>query len=321
MLTGCPRGPAPGPPAPDAMDRKDLSPSRSGATPDCPAGLPADLGLGSGELHLWRFPLALPEARRAGAEALLAGDEIERLGRLRTAALRQRFLASRSGLRRILAAHLGADPQGLEFRTNRLGKPELATAAGVGSAEGVHFNLSHSGEVAVVAVHRPGRVGVDVETGGPALDPERLARRALSEEERRCWRSLPAGERRRAFLLAWTRKEAWLKAVGEGVFTGLSRVEVTLEPGAPARLLTTGREGEPAEAWTLIHLHLPAWDPGGGGEPAPSARELPVPEPPPERLELPPAAAGAEEGDGGATVGAVAVEGRPRRVRCWLWVP
>lgn len=201
----------------------------------------------SGEVHVWAVDLtAEPSAVDGGAgESLLSRDERARAERFRLVAHRRRFRASRIALRRILSLYTGVAPGELDFDYGALGKPALANRR-------LHFNLAHSGELALVAVTRDDPVGVDVERIRPSSSLPRIARRVLSAAERRRLEAVADAERPRAFYLAWTRKEALIKARGAGVFSGLERIEVTLRPGEPARLLAL-RE-EPVERWFLHDL-------------------------------------------------------------------
>ena len=161
---------------------------------------------------------------------------------------RRRFVAARSQLRRLLAAYLAAEPAGIGFSYGGQGKPRLG---GAHAASGIHFNLSHTGRRALVAVARS-PVGVDLETVRPLGDTDRLARRILSDRERRDLGKLPATARNSAFLACWTRKEAYAKAVGEGIVRTFRRFAVTLKPESEPALLR--EDGTPDPGWTILHV-------------------------------------------------------------------
>ena len=201
----------------------------------------------SGEVHVWAADLTAVSTAAApeDGETVLSGDERARAERFRFPVHRCRFRASRTALRHILSLYTGVPPAELVFDYGPLGKPVLTSRA-------LHFNLAHAGDLALVAVTREGPVGVDAERIRRSPSLPRLARRVLSPAERRRWEAVSETERPWAFYLAWTRKEALIKARGEGVFTGLRRIEVTLTPGEPARLLAL-RE-EPVERWFLHDL-------------------------------------------------------------------
>jgi 4'-phosphopantetheinyl transferase len=182
---------------------------------------------------VWAVDLTVdPEAPGPeGAEAALSQDERARGDRFRRSVHRRRFRASRIALRRLLSLYSGVAPGDLVFEYGPLGKPGLA-------GRPLQFNLAHTEDLALVAVTREGPVGVDVERIRPSPSLPRLVRRVLSPAERRRLEALPEAQRPGAFYLAWTRKEALIKARGDGVFTGLGRIEVTLTPGEPARVLS-----------------------------------------------------------------------------------
>lgn len=198
------------------------------------------LSLGEDEVHLWRLWLDAPAD---GLRHLLSADERQRADRFAHLRDRERWTVARAGLRRILAAYLRVGPRLLRFEIGPYGKPHLAPDSGL------CFNLSHSGAVALVAVARGRDLGVDVERIAPETDLEQIAPLVFSAGELAEWTGLPQEQRRQGFFDAWSRKEAFIKAVGQGVSFGLQRFDVTLAPGAPARLLRV--EGGTAADWSL----------------------------------------------------------------------
>lgn len=181
---------------------------------------------------------------------VLSPDERERTGRFATDELRRRFVTGRAVLRQVVGECLGCDGASLVFRYGPKGKPELDGPHG----GGLHFNLSHSGGVGLIAVAKGFPVGVDVERLGRKSDVQQIAKRFFTADESARLEALPEGERASAFLNLWTRKEAWLKAMGGGVGEGLNRVEVTFLPGEPARVLRVADEPVWAEGWRLVEL-------------------------------------------------------------------
>lgn len=206
--------------------------------------------LGEGEAHVWSISL------RAGAEELsrltgaLQPSELARAERFRFEHLRIRFLAGRASLRLLLGQYLDRPAREIGFVNGPHGKPELA--AGPGSAC-VHFNFSNSENLGLLAVTRVGSVGVDVEQLRPVRDAQALVARFFSPRENREFSALPEAEQPAAFFNLWTRKEALLKATGEGIAHSLNQVEVTFRRGEPARLLALPR-GESPDRWCLKHL-------------------------------------------------------------------
>jgi 4'-phosphopantetheinyl transferase len=203
------------------------------------------------QVHLWSLSLNLPAAALAQAASLLTPHEAERAARFRFAGGRHRAIAGRGQLRAVLGHCLGADPAGLEFSYGPQGKPALA---GVWSRSGWHFNLAHSADLALLAVTRAGPVGVDVERLRPLTYAGQVVSRFFSPREDAAFRVLPEDQKPDAFLRLWTRKEAWLKATGEGITQSLGRVEVSFLPGEPARLLSLPEGPAALCRWRLHEL-------------------------------------------------------------------
>ena len=176
-----------------------------------------------GQVHVWSARVGAPQP---ALEDLLPADELERLDRL----VRARPLVALSLVlrRSVLGSYTGEEPSRLRFEEGPHGKPVLS------GSPPLRFNVSHSGDVAVLAVARDRDLGVDVERVRPQLDWPRLARRVLAEGERAELDSMPEGSRRDAFFRLWTCKEAWAKASGRGLGAGLARIELTLAGGDPA---------------------------------------------------------------------------------------
>jgi 4'-phosphopantetheinyl transferase len=128
------------------------------------------------------------------------------------------------------------------------GKPLLAAAH---AGAGIDFNVSHSGGIVAVAISRAGAVGVDVEAIRPVDDRDELARRVFTVDERARLQALPPETRDEAFFTGWTRKEAFVKALGEGLSHPLDQVDVTLAPGDAARVLRVAGDAAAAARWTI----------------------------------------------------------------------
>lgn len=207
-----------------------------------------------GEVHLWRIPLDRNPGGVARAAALISPDEIERMLRFRFDVHRERFALRRAGLRIILARYLDIEPGRLGFTCSPRGKPEISSPDG---DPGLRFNLSDSEDLALVGVVPQRRIGVDVEYARPVREMDSIARRHFSPREYEEYLKAPPSGRTACFYNAWTRKEAWLKARGDGLWAGLSSFDVTLAAGSEPRLLAV--RGEPAEAdrWRL-HAFTPA---------------------------------------------------------------
>ena len=198
-------------------------------------------------VHVWSAGLDLPADTLSSLAALLDGDEAVRAGRFHFERDRGRFTAARGFLRLLLGRYLDAPPAGLRFGYGARGKPFVASPAG----SPLCFNVSHSHGRALFAFARGREVGIDLEAGARLGDDwPGLVRRIFSARERGELFSLPAERQRAAFLNGWTRKEAFLKATGQGLVDGLQSIEVTLDPARPPALLAT----DPAGQWTIHDL-------------------------------------------------------------------
>jgi 4'-phosphopantetheinyl transferase len=199
-------------------------------------------------IELWTWSLAVDERAAARLAEGLGADEIVRARRFVYAQHRRRYIAAHARLRAILAGYVNEAPAALSFSVGAHGKPALAGPHG----GALHFNLSHSGDIAALGVSRVGEIGVDVEMVGGA--EEDVARRFFSAAECAALDALPPSERARGFARCWTRKEAVIKAVGEGLSIPLDSFAVSLAPDAPARILHRDGEPDAAERWTMFHF-------------------------------------------------------------------
>ena len=185
------------------------------------------------------------------AEANLSPDERARAARFHFPKHRQHFVAARGSLRMILARYLDRDPAQLEFCYSPFGKPDLAPSA---DADGIRFNLSHSQGLALYAITRDQDIGVDLEGERANIAWEDIARRYFAPSEVEALRLVPASSRTQAFLNCWTRKEAFVKARGEGLSLPLDQFEVSVAPGEPARLLRMTGNPQEASQWSFQQL-------------------------------------------------------------------
>jgi 4'-phosphopantetheinyl transferase len=210
---------------------------------------PAPARLGGDDVHVWSRRLDDGAVATAELLTVLSGDERARAERFHFERDRVRFIVARASLRQILGAYLDTAPARLAFAYGPQGKPALAWPPAF-----VTFNLSHSGELVLYALARARRVGIDVERRRPVEDVEGLAATVFAAAERAELASLPADQRIEAFLDGWTRKEAFIKAVGEGLSHPLDTFVVSLAPAAPARLVCVGDRPGAACGWSLHAL-------------------------------------------------------------------
>jgi 4'-phosphopantetheinyl transferase len=211
-----------------------------------------NLTLGHQDVHVWQASLALAPASVQYLEQVLAADERERAARFHFQRDRVRFVAAHGLLRVILGRYLGDEPGRLTFSLGSHGKPALSAPAN--APHPLRFNLSHSHDVALYAVARSREVGVDVERIRMDQDLMQLAARFFSPGEVAALRALPESILPEAFFNCWARKEAYIKAVGEGLGLDLRAFEVSLRPGEPAALLVTRHDPREASRWALHHL-------------------------------------------------------------------
>ena len=177
---------------------------------------------------------------------MLSEDEHRRAERFRAGSLRNRYIAGRGTLRMLLAQYLRIDPASFSLNYQAHGKPKLGPPW---NACGVEFNVSHSQELAVYAFTRGREIGVDVECIRPMPNAAELLERFFSPEEVQQWQQMPGERQLRTFFLGWTRKEAWLKAVGSGLSFPLNQFCVTLDD--PARVLSIRGNTDEATQWWL----------------------------------------------------------------------
>ena len=191
---------------------------------------PTKLDLAEDEIHLWRASLDLKKEALDRCSSILSQDEKVRASRFLFPHDRDHFVAARGILRELLGRYADDSPALLEFQYGERGKPALRVENGEPS---VRFNLSHSRGIAVYAFARDRELGIDLEPIRPEFSAEDIAERHFSPQELEEWHRLTPGLRAEAFFLCWTRKEAYVKARGEGLQIPLASFSVTLTPGQP----------------------------------------------------------------------------------------
>jgi 4'-phosphopantetheinyl transferase len=209
---------------------------------------PAELCLSSAEVHIWRAALDPPGSCVEQLQRSLSADELQRAARFHFPRDRRRFTVARGVLRDILSRYLGVPPVALEFCYSAYGKPALADLA---AQESLRFNLSHAHELALFAITCGREIGVDIEYLHRTTACEQIAERFFSARERASLRAVAAEMKHQAFFNCWTRKEAYIKAHGEGLALPLDQFDVSLAPGEPAALLATRGDARDALRWSL----------------------------------------------------------------------
>ena len=209
---------------------------------------PSSPSLETGTVHVWRIALNQEDEKLDGFRRTLGADELERAGRFHFEKHRRHFIVARGFLRAVVARYVESPPAALRFEYGAFGKPALE------SGHTLRFNLSHSNEVALLAVALDADIGVDVEHIRADFASEDIARRYFSRAEVEVFNSLRQEERPAAFFRCWTRKEAYIKAIGKGFSQALDKFDVTLAPGLAPALLRA--EDDDVSRWWLTDIDV-----------------------------------------------------------------
>jgi 4'-phosphopantetheinyl transferase len=212
---------------------------------------PEKLKLTSHAVHVWRAALEQPEAVLQRLSKGLSPDETARAGRFHFEQDRRHFIVGRGILRSLMAGYLGSSPAEIEFSYGPQNKPTLV--AGPGRLN-LRFNLAHSHGQALYAFTVGREIGVDLEQIRPLDDAEDIAKRFFSARDYETFMVVPAPQRLEAFFNCWTRKEAYIKALGQGLSHPLDTFDVSLTPGEPARLLAIQGDPQETSRWSLLAL-------------------------------------------------------------------
>jgi 4'-phosphopantetheinyl transferase len=205
----------------------------------------------AGEIHVWRVDLDQPDEVVQRFRGTLEDDELHRADRFHFDKDKTAFTISRGFLRHVLGRYLTTRPQALRFAYGPYGKPALN---GEHKNSSLKFNMSHSRGVALVAVSDTREIGVDVEYIRADFATEDIARRFFSPREVAAFNALSKELRVAAFFRCWTRKEAYIKAIGRGLSQPLEGFDVTLAPEAPPALLRADEDD--ASRWSLSDIDV-----------------------------------------------------------------
>ncbi|HSM54600.1 MAG TPA: 4'-phosphopantetheinyl transferase superfamily protein [Candidatus Sulfomarinibacteraceae bacterium] len=215
---------------------------------------PQPLALDTDEVHVWRAALDLPHKQEQALWALLSDDEQERAARFHFERHRRRFIAARGLLRTTLARYLDCPPRPIRFRYGPQGKPALDHQDKAGEVAHIQFNVAHSADLALIAVTRDRRVGVDLEQRRPLSDAVQIAHRFFSPLEVAAVEAATGEQQLALFFQIWSRKEAFIKATGQGLSQPLADFDVVDPAGAPtpfvrlSPIILTPR-------WRILDLH------------------------------------------------------------------
>lgn len=227
---------------------------------------PTDLVLLNDEVHVWRASLDQPAACVQRLAQTLSADERLKAERFYFERDRLHFIVGRGLLRTILGRYLGLEPSRLHFAYSAYGKPSL-DPKGFENPLGLalcyfdwaqyRFNLAHSHGLALYAITREREIGVDIEYVRPIAKADQIVEQFFSARERAVFCTLSASQKPEAFFNCWTRKEAYIKAIGDGLTQPLDQFDVSLAPGKPAKLLSAAGDLQASRRW-FIHALTPA---------------------------------------------------------------
>jgi 4'-phosphopantetheinyl transferase len=202
------------------------------------------------EVHVWRISLDMPASGVAELRQILSPNERERADRFHFELDRKRFVTGRGLLRTLLGHISGLPADQLQFEYDEFGKPNLVAGQGLP----LQFNLSHSGELVLIAIAAGRALGIDVEKIRTDFAADELAAHFFSVNERKILVSLAGQMQYEAFFACWTRKEAYLKARGVGLSLPLNQFDVSFLPDEEPRLLETRHDPADASRWILRAL-------------------------------------------------------------------
>jgi len=208
--------------------------------------------LGENDVHVWAFYLDVSPASLQRFESFLSLDERERASRFHFEQHRNRYVAGRGWLRELLGAYVDVSPDKIKFDYGLYGKPAFSQQS---ARKDIDFNLAHSDSFAVAGVTHTGPLGLDLERVRPLEDMGELVKRFFSQRESSLFEQLKREKQLSGFFNLWTRKEAWLKATGQGISHYLNQVEVSFLPEQSARLLKLPEGFPPAHEWSLHDLN------------------------------------------------------------------
>jgi 4'-phosphopantetheinyl transferase len=211
-----------------------------------------ELSLPEGVVDVWQFQPENHNIQLHPLERVLSEDERHRADRFRLPHLRRNYILSRGSLRLLCSRYLDTDPAALTFRYQTKGKPDL------GEGCKLHFNVSHSGGLIVFAFTWDLELGIDLEKVRHIRDIDAIAHRFFCPEEAALVLGAPEDQRALLFHTCWTRKEAFIKATGDGLSTALNSFQVHLDPTAPASMVHVNFDYEEGGRWTMQSLELAA---------------------------------------------------------------
>jgi 4'-phosphopantetheinyl transferase len=212
---------------------------------------PPEVELAPYDLHVWSAILDVSAQQEERFWRLLAPEEQDRARRFHFEHDKTHFVAARGILRTLIGRYLACSPDVVRFTYGKYGKPALLHPS---TTETFQFNVTHTQGTALFAFCWGSPVGVDVEQLRPLSDTHQIAARYFSNDENKHFNTLPAAQTNEGFFNCWTRKEAFIKAVGDGLSYPLNQFDVTLRPGDAARFVHIRGSKTEASRWSLYAL-------------------------------------------------------------------
>lgn len=221
--------------------------SRSDNWPAAPSSISID-----DDIHIWRAHLRQDPATVQRLYEILNPDERRRADKYHFQKDRDHFVVARGALREILSAYIRISPARIRFSYNRYGKPALSD--GEPFADLLRFSVSHSHGIALYGLTQGREIGIDIEHIRADFASLDIAEHFFSPAEVESLRAVPANQQTDAFFCCWSRKEAYIKALGKGLSHPLKEFAVSLAPGLPARLLNAGNDPHETARWSMLEL-------------------------------------------------------------------
>jgi 4'-phosphopantetheinyl transferase len=211
--------------------------------------------LGQSEIHVWRINLVQDVEMEDWLKGCLSAEESERSARFHFVQDQRRFVVRRAVLRHLLAGYMNVNPKIVRLLPAPHGKPVVH---GQDGSTGLRFSCSHSANLGLVAIARGRELGVDLERHRPLADAEELTNAFFSPFEIAELAGMSQALKKKSFFDCWTRKEAFVKAIGMGLSFPLNRFAVSLAPDRPAALLSVEGYPNAVDRWTMLSLNVDA---------------------------------------------------------------
>lgn len=202
-------------------------------------------------VHIWKIFFSDYSNEEAFYSKILSHAELARSSRFHFQIDSIRYKVSRVVAKVLLSKVLSIKPSNIELQLNDYGKPKL-----IAKSNNIFFNVSHSANLGLIAITDIGPIGIDVERYRKKMLAEKFARRFFSESEVKEYLDLPHGQKEEGFFNCWTRKEAFIKALGLGLAMPLKDFDVTLTPGEVSQLIEVRNRKEQAAGWLLKNIPL-----------------------------------------------------------------